>query len=93
MSATPVKTLLTSAAYNVLRALLERANTLLKKLEEMQKKPVPSSLDMKDDTLVFVEFNGRKMKGWFRGPCPDGSYAVRLTNGLGLYSFSKVELA
>lgn len=91
MSAT-FKTLLTSAAYNVLRILLAKANAGLKKLDEKLKKPVPSPLLMQNDTLVLVEFNGRKMKGWFRGATPEGGYAVRLTNGLGLYAFSKVEL-
>jgi len=91
--ASTLKFLLTSPAYNLLRTLLDRANTLLKKLEEMRTPPVPSPLEMKNATLVLVEFKGRKMKGWYSGPCPDGGYAVRLTNGMGLYAFSNVELA
>ncbi len=55
---------------------------------------VPSSLDMRDDTPVWVRLeDGRKVAGFFRGAAPDGSYAVRLEGEPGcLRAFDVVEL-
>lgn len=88
-----MKTLLTASAYSALRLVTSLVNKSAQKLEKVLEKTVPTPLDMKDDTLVLVEFRGRQMKGLFRGVAPDGSYSVRLTNGLGLYAFAEVKLA
>ncbi len=55
---------------------------------------VPSSLDMRDDTPVWVRLDdGTRAAGVFRGAAPDGSYAVRLEGEPGcLRAFDSVEL-
>lgn len=54
-------------------------------------KPVPSSLDMRDDTRVKVSLDGKICYGRFRGAAPDGSYAVMLDEEECLRAFDVVE--
>lgn len=56
------------------------------------KTDVPSSIDMKDDTRVKVDHDGKICHGTFRGPAPDGSYSVRLDGEGCLRAFEAVEL-